>query len=884
VTWWQRLRRRNKMEDQLEKELRFHLEQHTADLIAQGYEPKEALRRARLAIGGPEQVKESCRDVRGTRWLEDLLQDVRYALRTLRQRPGFAAVALLTLGLGCGATTVMFTLINGVLLKPLPYREPDRLLALQEQTDWSTQFGNLWAFTYPNYLDCKSECRSVEMAAWRYNGGTVTDPGEAEYVDGREISSELFSVLGITPAKGRAFLPEEDRPGGAPVVIISYSLWQRRFGGSPSAIGMPLVFDGKPYTVVGVAPAGFDLGGEYENVVTDVMIPLGQDSSPNMQNREAHRIRVWARLRPGATLAEAQTELALAGSHLAEQYPKSNKGRTFIAAQLRPYIGDVRSTLWLLLGAVGLVLLIACANIASLLLARSVSRERELAMRVALGASRGRLVRQCLTESAVLGIFGGVLGIGLAALGIRPFVLFWPGSLPRAGEVHLDWHVLAFALGLSLASGLLFGLAPALRIPTRQLDQALRAGGRALAGSSRRLHGGFVISEIALAVVLLVSAGMLARTLLRLSEVDPGVNVRNVLTARMALSPATLASPARIRAAWQDVLERARRVPGVQAIATVDTVPLREGNNPIGYSTTAAALPASEQPLVLANSVSPDYLKVMGITLKQGRFFNDQDQMGNEAVAVIDDVMAQQAFGGDEPLGKHLWIGLENDPVTVVGVVSHVRYWGPVADDQARVRAQLYYPFAQVPDRLLRRWSELMSVAVRTGIDPLNVVEPLRKEVRGVAGDQVLYEVRTLEQLTSNMLARQRFLLLLFGIFAGLALLLACIGIYGVLAYLTGQRVPEIGVRMALGAGACAVMWLVLRQSLAMILLGVGVGVAGAFAAGRVLVRQVEGMQPAEPLTFAVMIPVLILAALLASFVPARRASRIDPISALRQE
>ncbi|HWX39857.1 MAG TPA: ABC transporter permease [Blastocatellia bacterium] len=703
-------------------------------------------------------------------------------------------------------------------------------------------------------------------------------------MDGREISSELFSVLGITPAKGRAFLPEEDRPGGAPVVIISYSLWQRRFGGSPSAIGMPLVFDGKPYTVVGVAPAGFDLGGEYEDVVTDVMIPLGQDSSPNMQNREAHRIRVWARLRPGATLAEAQTELALAGSHLAEQYPKSNKGRTFIAAQLRPYIGDVRSTLWLLLGAVGLVLLIACANIASLLLARAVSRERDLAMRVALGATRGRLVRQCLTESAVLGIFGGVLGIGLAALGIRPFVLFWPGTLPRAGEVHLDWHVLAFALGLSLASGLLFGLAPALRIPTRQLDQALRAGGRALAGSSRRLHGGFVISEIALAVVLLVSAGMLARTLLRLSEVDPGVNVRNVLTARMALSPATLASPARIRAAWQDVLERARRVPGVQAIATVDTVPLREGNNPIGYSTTAAALPASEQPLVLANSVSPDYLKVMGITLKQGRFFNDQDQMGNEAVAVIDDVMAQQAFGGDEPLGKHLWIGLENDPVTVVGVVNHIRYWGPVADDQARVRAQLYYPFAQVPDRLLRRWSELMSVAVRTGIDPLNVVEPLRKEVRGVAGDQVLYEVRTLEQLSSNMLARQRFLLLLFGIFAGLALLLASIGIYGVLAYLTGQRVPEIGVRMALGAGARAVTWLVLRQSLAMILLGVGVGVAGAFAAGRILVRQVEGMQPAEPLTFAVMIPVLILAALLASFVPARRASRIDPISALRQE
>ncbi len=880
MSWPRRLWRRGRMEEHLEKELRFHLEQHTNDLIARGHDPAEARRQARLALGGPEQVKEQCRDARGTRWLEDLWQDFRYALRTLRQKPGFAAVALLTLALGGGATTVMFTVIDGVLLKPLPYPQPDRLVSLQEKTDWSTQFGDLWAFTYPNFLDCKRASRSLDMAGWRYNGGTVSAPGAAEHVDGFEISAEVFPVLGVTLVRGRAFLPQEDRPGSAPVAIISQGLWQRHYGGSPSAIGMPLVFDGKSYTVVGVAPASLRLGGD----AVDVFIPLGQDTSPRMQNRQAHGVRVWARLRPGATLAEARTELRVVGRRLEEQYPKSNKGRTFVAEPLGPNVEDVRSTLWLLLGAVSLVLLIACANIASLLLARAVSRQRELAMRVALGAGRGRLARQCLTESAVLGLGGGALGVILAVVGIRPFVALWPGNLPRAEEVRLDWHVLLFALAVSLASGILFGLAPALRVPARGLEQMLRGGARTLTGSSRRLHGGFVISEIALAVVLLVSAGMLGRTLLRLSSLDPGIDAHNVLTARTALSPATLANPARTRAAWEDVLQRGRRVPGVQAIAMVDTVPMREGSNPIGYALTAAAPPQDRQPIVLANSVTPDYLKVTGIPLRRGRFLTDQDRQGAASVAVIDDVMARQAFPGQDPVGKHLWIGIGPDPVTIIGVVGHVRQWGLAADDQSKMRAQLYYPFAQVPDQLVRRWSELMSIAARTSIEPESVVEPLRRAVRGAGNDQVIYEVHTLEQLASDSLARQRFLLWLFGVFAGLALLLACIGIYGVLAYLTSQRVPEIGVRMALGASAGNVVRLVLRQSLAMIFAGVGVGMAAALVAGRLLARSVQGVRSSEPFTFALTIAVLVAAALFASFVPARRASRVDPMTALRQE
>jgi putative ABC transport system permease protein len=903
MTWWRRLWRRKQMEEQLDKELRFHLDQHVSDLISQGHNPEEAGRLARLALGGPEQVKEKCRDARGTRWLEDLWQDFRYAVRTLLQRPGFTAVALVTLALGIGATTVMFTVVNGVLLKPLPYPQPDRLVTLNEQTkDVSSPiWGNLWAFAYPNFLDCQRESRSLDMAAFTYSGGIVSEHGEAEYVDGFEISSNLFSVLRVPLARGRVFLPEDDQRGAAPVMIISYGLWQHLFAGSAEAVGSSLGLDEKPYTIVGITPAGFRLEGEegLEGSNEVVFTLLGQDPSPIMQRRDRHPgIQAWARLRPGVKLAEAQMELALVGRHLAEQYPETNKDRSFVAQPLRPDVGDVGSTLWLLLGAVSLVLLIACVNVASLLLARAVSREREFAMRAALGASRSRLVRQSLTESAALGLSGGVLGVCLAAWGMGPFVAFWPGVLPRAEGIHLDQHVLLFAVAVSLASGFLFGLAPALRAPAGHLEQALRAGARTTAGSSRRLHRGFVVSEIALAVVLLVSAGMLGRALLRLSALDPGFDYRNVLVARMALSPDVLANPAKIRAAWQDVLDHARRVPGVGSVATVDTVPMREGSNRIGYWNTPAIPPADHQPLALANSASPDYLKVMGIPLLRGRFFDDHDRLGSEHVVVIDDVLAERAFPGQDPVGKYLWLpgagspfssGTDSpDAARVVGAVRHVRQWGLASDDQAKVRAQFYYPFAQVPDPLMRRWSELMSIAVRTDIPPLNVLEPLRRELRrataGAPGDQALYQVRTMEQLVSASLARQRFLLLLFGIFAGLALLLACVGIYGVLAYLTGQRVPEFGVRIALGASAGDIMRLVLRQSLGMIFIGVGVGTAGALAAGRLLQHLVDGMRPAGPLTFAITIPVLLVAALFASFLPARRASRIDPMSALRQE
>jgi predicted permease len=886
--------RRKRRNEELQEEIQAHLLLAEREAGESGQTAKEAWHAARREFGNVGIAEETTRDMWGWRWAVDFLRDVRYAMRSFRQRPGFVAVAVLTLALGTGATTVMFSLVSGVLLKPLPYPEPNRLVAVNGHTDgWKTKIWGEQKLAYLDFLDCQRESRSLDMAALVYNNGTLSSPGEPKYVDYFEISPEIFSVLRVPLALGRAFLAEEDKIGAAPVAILGYSFWQQNFGGKAGALGSSLVLEQRRYTIVGIATAGLRPYGDEADLYT----PLGQDNAGYLHNRSAQPVHVLGRLRPGTILAKARAEVALTGSHLAEVFPDTNKGRSFEVKRLRPDVGDTGSTLWLLLGAVGLVLLIACANVASLMLARAVSRERELAMRVALGAGRSRLVRQCLTESTVLALGGGLLGVWLAGMGLHRFLDFWPGLLPRREEVQLDWRVLLFAFGVSLLSSVLFGLAPAWRAPVREVERILRAGARTVTPGARRLHSAFVVTEIALAIILLVAAGMLGRTLLHAASLDPGLDIRNLLVMRVALSPATLADAARIPAAWREVLDRARRVPGVESATAVDIVPMREGNNQIGYWTTADVPPLTRQPMALASSATPKYLKVMGIALLKGRFFDEHDRLGSEPVIVVDDVLAKSAFGGQDAVGRNLWIPempcpQPNDdkfvecsaPYKIVGVVGHVRYWGLAGDDQALVRAQFYYPFAQVAPPFLRRWSQLMSIAVRTSVPPLTVVEALRKELRGPADDQVLYQVHTMDQLAHDSLELQRFLMLLFSAFAALALLLACIGVYGVLAYLTSQRVPEIGLRMALGARPAQVTWLVLRHSLVMILLGVGIGTTTALGAGRLLERLVEGMQPTSLLTFVIMIPFLVFAAVLASAMPARSASRIDPMNALRHD
>ncbi|PYV74834.1 MAG: hypothetical protein DMG96_19185 [Acidobacteria bacterium] len=811
--------------------------------------------------------------------MNGLLQDLRIAIRGLRQKPGFALLAILILALGSGAATIMFTVVSGVVLKPLAYPDSDRLVAVHVQAD---KFGDVWGFSYPDFLDCLRDCRSFEgITAWGYSGGTVSAPGEPEYVTGRRVSSELFSVLRIQLVRGRSFEAEEDQFGAAPVVIISTRLWQQRYGSDPHAVGMSLNYDGKAYTIVGIAPPGFQLDG-----VADVFTPLGQTNEPRMRWRAARFLHVVGRLHRGVTLAQAQSELAVLSQRLAKAYPADNGGITQVLHPLQAeLVQGVKPTLLLLLGAVIVVLLIGCVNVASLFLTRVVSRQHEFALRLALGAPRVRLLRQCLTESGALGICGGLLGLLLALVGTHPFIRFWPDGMPRVEDIHVDWRVLLFALSASILTGLIFGLIPALRANNSAIEETLRSRSRTIAGSARRPLSAFVMCQIALALVLLSAAGVLGRTLLRLSSLNPGIDIRNVLTARVGVSPGVLSDPTKSRADWKNLLEDVRRLPPVKSAALTDIVPMREGENTLWYSTTATIPPLSQAPWALASAVTPDYLNVMRLPLVRGRFFGDNDKLGNTQVVAIDEKLAHHAFGAEDPVGKLLWIpAMGNNPVEVVGVVGHVRHWGLAGDDLSRIQDQVYYPLAEVPDRLVRLFSSIISLVIRTYVPPLNTIQALQQQARGAVGDQSLYEINTMEQLASGSLAQQRFLFLLFSIFSALALLLACVGIYSVLAYLMSQRVPEIGIRLAMGANSSDIVRLVLRESLVIILAGTAIGLATSLGTGRVLRHLVPTVQTSQASIFAVILPTMIAVALFASYIPARRAARVDPMVALRYE
>jgi putative ABC transport system permease protein len=811
--------------------------------------------------------------------MNGFLQDVRYAWRGLRKRPGFALLAILILALGTGAATTMFTVIDNVLLKPLAYPDSDSLVTVHVRVE---KFGDAWGFSYPDFLDCRHESHSFDdVAAWTYSGGTVSSPGEPQYVTGRRISADLFPVLQLSLLKGRSFEAAEDQVGAAPVAIISARLWQQRYGSDPRAVGSQLLYDGAAYTIVGIAPPGFQLDGD-----ADVFTPLGQNNDLRMRWRGARFLHVVARLRRGVTLELAQSELAVLSQRLAKEYPAEDGGATLVPHLLQSeLVRDVSPTLWLLLGAVGVVLLIGCVNVASLFLTRVISRQHEFGLRLALGAQRKRLLRQCLTESGALGIVGGVLGLVLAIVGTRPFIRLWPDGLPRANEIHTDWRVLVFVITTSILTGLIFGLIPALRANSSAIEQTLRSQSRTIAGTARRPLSGFVVCQIALALVLLSVAGILGRTLLRLSSLNPGIDIHNVLTARVAVSPAALADPAKARADWQQLLDDVKRVPAVKSAALADIVPMREGENVLGYSATAAIPSPNELPQALASAVSPDYMTVVRLPLLNGRFFNENDNLSMNQVVVIDEKLARHTFGDRDPVGKLLWIpAMGGKPVQVVGVVGHVRNWGLAGDDISRIQDQMYYPLAQVPDKLVRFFSSIISIVIRTDVPPLNMVQALQKQVRGAGGDQTFYEVQTMEQLVSASLAQQRFLLLLFGIFSGLALLLACVGIYSVVGYLTNQRVPEFGVRIAVGANSADILRLVLRESLTMITAGVAIGVLTSIGTERVLQRLVPVAQAPLVSTFALVLPIVIVVALFASYIPARRAAKVDPMVALRYE
>ncbi|HEV2388850.1 MAG TPA: ABC transporter permease [Candidatus Acidoferrales bacterium] len=807
-----------------------------------------------------------------------LLQDVKYGLRVLARSPGLTAVAVITLALGIGANAAIFSVVNGVLLRPLPYPDPGRLVMLYGS---SSRFHEM-SVSYLDFKDWQRESRSFStMAIFRRADFLITGQGNATRIDGKRVSAQFFPVLGVNPALGRNFLPREDALGADPVVMIGASFWQRQFGGAADVLGRSITLDGKAWTIVGVVPKEFQFGEP-----ADVYEPIGQWDSPEMTDRSVHPgLHVVARLAPGTSMAAAQQEMTGIAGQLTTLYPKADAGQAVTVVSLAAdMVSEVRSTLLLLLGAVSFVLLIACGNVANLLLARSAARQKEFAIRGALGAGRQRLVRQLLTEGVLLALAGGALGLLVAVWGTRAALAAVPGGLPRTSSVHLDARVVAFLFLVSAITGIVFALAPALRATDADLNETLKEGSRSVAQGGGRLQRALVAGEVALSLVLLVGAGLLLRTLGHLWAVDPGFDPGNVLTMKVALSPGVSSQPVQARLDYRQLLDRVQRIPAIESAAVTDLLPLSGDDSELGFwEGSHAPPPVDRWNWALNYIVTPDYLRLMRIPLVRGRFFTNQDDVASPQVVAIDTVFAREFFPGEDPIGKRINL-MVIGPVQIIGVVGHVRHWGLAEDESAKVRAELYFPFFQVPDRFMQEGSIGMTLAVRTRTGPLAAVAAIRGAVLGPGRDQPVYAVETMAQMIADSIARQRFSMLMLGLFAGLALMLAAVGIYGVISYSVSRRTHEIGIRMALGAAPPAVLKLVLREGMGMVLVGLGIGVVAALALTRLLAGLLYGVAATDPLTFVGVVLLLILAALGACVAPAERAMRVAPTTSLRYE
>lgn len=876
---------RRRQEKDLEDELRSHLQMAARDRMVAGETPEQAQQSARREFGNLDLVQQITRDAWGWTAFERLVQDLRYGLRLLVKSPGYTAIAILTLALGIGANTALFSVINGVLLSPLPFFESDRLVALAE----SKPNFDRGSISYPHFLDWQKDNHTfTSMAIARPYAFSMTGMGEAEQVNGEFVTSDFFGVLGVRPVIGRSFAPGEDRVGGAPIALISAGFWQRKFGGRPDVLGKTITLDARDYTIIGVIPASFHLAiPSFRD--RPLYVPVGQWSNNLLLSRGAglgfHGI---GRLKPGISVEQAQADMDRVTRDLAMAYADTDKG---IGAKLIPLkqqmVGEVQPILLVLLGAVGCVLLIACVNVANLLLARSTGRAREFAVRAALGASRTRIVRQLLTESVMLAVAGGALGLLLAAWGTRAALGLLPAALPRSEAIGLDAHVLLFTSAVSLTAGVLFGLVPALKVSQPNLNETLKEGGRGASGARHRAQGAFVVIETALALVLLVGAGLMVRSLVRLWNVEPGFNPQDVLSFGVSLPPSLMkASPDAIRAAFRGFDARIAAIPGVRAVSQVwGSLPMSsDDENLFWFEGQPKPTSNSEMSWGIDYIVEPDYLRAMGIPLLRGRFFTDQDNERAPRVVVVDDVFAARYFPNQEVLGKRMHLDLDGEPSEIVGVVGHVKQWGLDADDLQPLRAQYYLACAQMPDEFIALTPSGSGVVVRFDPQAAGIFDSIRHVNAQMSSQQVIFGAQTMEEIISDSLADRRFSMILLGIFAALALVLASVGIYGVISYLVGQRTHEIGVRMALGAQSRDILRLVLGQGGKMAGLGIVIGVAAALGVTRLMANQLFRVKPADPLTFAAVALLLGGIALLACYIPARRAMKVDPVVALRYE
>jgi len=817
--------------------------------------------------------------------MESLIQDLKYAARVLLKSPGFVLIAVLTLALGIGANTALFSVVNGVLLRPLPFPQPNQLVILSEKT---AVFASS-SISYPNFLDWqRSNSSFTSVAAYREDNFNITGSGEAERVRVGMVSAGFFEMLGLNPVRGRLFTSAEDRLGTSPVVLITAGLWQRKFGSAADIIGKRITMNGDSYTVIGVIPANFQL--ESTNFgIQDAFVPIGQFKDPLFQQRDVHEgMRAIGRLKLGVTLAAAQADMGQIANNLALAYPDADKGAGISLVPLKKdIVGDVQPFLLVLLGAVGFVLLIACVNVANLQLARASTRAREFAIRSALGASQSRVIRQLLTESVLLGLAGGALGLLLASWGTQAALKALPETLPRAQDVGVDGRVLIFTFVASLVAGVLFGLAPALKISRPNLQETLKESGRGASGTRHRAQGVFVVIEMAMALVLLVGAGLMIRSLLDLWNVDPGFNPHGALTFAVTLSPSYGANATTSRNALREMDETIKRIPGVESVSsTGGGLPLT-GDDEFPFWLASEPKPAnqSEMKQSLFYLAQPGYLSAMGIPLRRGRFFTQDDNEHSPPVIVIDESFARQYFPNQDPIGKRINVGIINTQPEIIGVVGHVKHWGLDTDGDAKhpIVAQSYLPLMQIPDLL---WSgpPQGAVVVRTKGSPAGLVPAIREAIAKMNGENVMFGVKPLDEVVADSLAARRFSMILLGVFAALALLLSSIGIYGVISYVVGQRTHEIGIRMALGAQRGDVLRLMLGEGMKMALVGVAIGIAAALGLTRLMTNMLFGVSAADPLTFCGVAFVLAAVALTACYIPARRAMRVDPMVALRYE
>jgi len=861
------MNRRKRMLEDLDQDIRDHIEVETQDNIARGMSPEEARYAAWRKFGNVTRVKEETREVWSFVWLEQLLQDIRLGFRMLRKSPGFTAVAILTLALGIGANTAIFSVINGVLLSPLPYKDPQQLVVMKEHD------------SLPNVMDIQTQARSFSEG-----GGINVEPmdytGATEPVQVRvgHINAGFLEMLGVQPILGRIISPAEDVQGAPRLAMVSNHFWQDYLGSDPHAVGATIQLAGNFYTVIGVMPASFALPAEH----ADVFVSLWVDDPGAAPQRDVHFMHTYWRLKEGVTLAQAQTDIAAIDRRLAEQYPAEERERKSQLVPLHEWlVGDVRSALLVLFGAVGLVLLIACANFASLLMMRAVAERQELVIRAALGAGRGRLIRKTLTESVLLSVLGGAAGLVLAKWGTSMLLAFRPENLARLSGIHVDLQVLLFVLVVSVLTGVVFGMAPVWIATRADVAEALKESGRSTTASTvgHRIRKILVTAEVALALVLLVGAGLLMKGFSRLRSVNPGFNSANVMTMYLKLPETRYREIPKQTAFRRELLTRLNVLPGVQA-AMVSDIPL--GGNYVGHRFVIDGHPpvaAGGEPKVQTLSVMGDYFRVMKIPLRAGREFTPLDREAQPLVAIVNDELVREFFANENPIGARIRWAADTGPpqwMTIIGVVGDVKHSGL---NQPTAPA-VYTPFSQNDEA----WRRFMTLVIKARDASPGLVDEVKKQIWSLDSQLPVSDVQPMDELLGVSLAQQRFNMLLLGLFAALALILGAVGIYGAMAYAVNQRTHEIGIRTALGAQRRDVLRLVMRDGTKIALFGIASGIAGALVLTRLMASLLFEVKPTDPATFAGVAILLALVALAACYIPARRAMRVDPMVALRYE